>query len=194
MADRLSNPRFDPHGDPIPTREGHLPKRHLTSLASWQDGLPARIEHIEDEPESLFRQAQELALAPGSRLDESRHLPDGSIEVRIEGRHLIIPASVVPLIHVTGPQPDDEIPADLGRLSDLPVGGEAVVYALAPSCIGPERRRLLDLGVVPGTRIRCEFPSPFGSPRSYDIRGALIALRTNQADRILIQPPAASQA
>ncbi len=92
---------------------------------------------------------------------------------------------------MTGPQPDDEPTADLGRLSDLPVGGEAVVYELAPSCIGPERRHLLDLGVVPGTRIRCEFPSPFGSPRSYDIRGALIALRTNQADRILIHPPAA---
>lgn len=189
MADRLSNPRFDPHGDPIPTREGHMPKRQLTSLVSWQDGRPARIEHIEDEPETLFRQAETLGLAPGSRLDEARHLEDGSIEALLEGRRLVIPAAVATLIHVTGPEPDDETPADLSRLSDLPIGGEAVVYALAPSCIGPERRRLLDLGVVPGTRIRCEFPSPFGSPRSYAIRGALIALRDNQADRILIHSP-----
>lgn len=189
LADRLSNPRFDPHGDPIPTREGHLPKRALTSLASWQDGRPARIEHIEDEPETLFRQAEELGLAPGSHLNESRHLADGSIEALMEGRRMVIPAAVTTLIHVTGLEPDDETPPDLVRLSDLPVGGEAVVYALAPSCIGPERRRLLDLGVVPGTRIRCEFPSPFGSPRSYDIRGALIALRDHQADRILVHPP-----
>ena len=189
MANRLNNPRFDPHGDPIPTREGRLPKRQLTSLASWQDALPARIEHLEDEPETLFRHAQSLGLAPGSRLNESRHQPDGSIECLIEGRRILIPAAVAPLIHVAAPEPDDAPPADLGRLSDLPIGGEAVVYALAPSCIGPERRRLLDLGVVPGTLIRCEFPSPFGSPRSYDIRGALIALRTNQADRILVHPP-----
>jgi DtxR family Mn-dependent transcriptional regulator len=189
LADRLNNPRFDPHGDPIPTREGHMPKRPLTSLASWQDGQAARIEHIEDEPETLFRQAQDLSLAPGSRLDEPRHLTDGSIEALVEGRRMVIPAAVAPLIHVTGPEADDEPPADLRRLSDLPVGGEAVVYALAPSCIGPERRRLLDLGVVPGTHIRCEFPSPFGSPRSYDIRGALIALRDHQADRILVHPP-----
>ncbi|MBC8126587.1 MAG: FeoA domain-containing protein [Gloeobacteraceae cyanobacterium ES-bin-144] len=186
MADRLSNPRFDPHGDPIPTREGHMPRRALTSLASWQENQPARIEHIEDEPEVLFRQAQVLGLAPGSRLDELKHLPNGSIETLLEGRRLIIPAAVSPLIHVTTPGPDDNAPPDLARLTDLPIGVDAVIYGLAPSCIGPERRRLLDLGVVPGTRIRCEFASPFGSPRSYDIRGALIGLRDYQADRILI--------
>lgn len=186
LADRLNNPRFDPHGDPIPTREGYLPKRSLTSLASWPDRLAARIEHIEDEPETLYHQAEELGLAPGTRLDESRHLVDGAIEALVEGRRITIPAAIATLIHVKSPEPDDEPPAGLIRLSDLPIGWEALVHALAPSCTGPERRRLLDLGVVPGTRIRCEFPSPFGSPRSYDIRGALIALRTRQADRILI--------
>lgn len=189
LADRLNNPRFDPHGDPIPTREGHMPRRLLTSLASWADGSPARIEHIEDEPEILFRQAEALGLAPGSRLDHSRHLDDGSVETLLEGRRMVIPAAIAPLIHVTDPDQEDNPPANLSRLSDLPVGGNAVVYALAPSCIGAERRRLLDLGVVPGTRIHCEFASPFGSPRSYDIRGALIALRDHQADRILVHAP-----
>ena len=190
LADRLNNPRFDPHGDPIPTREGHLPKRPLTSLASWPDGSPARIEHIEDEPETLFRQTEPLGLAPGTRLDDTLHLADGAVEATIEGRRLVIPAAVAPLIHVTTPEPEEQPPAGLRRLSDLPIGDEAVVHALSPSCTGAERRRLLDLGVVPGTRIRCEFPSPFGSPRSYAIRGALIALRDHQADRILVHPPA----
>jgi DtxR family Mn-dependent transcriptional regulator len=188
MADRLSNPRFDPHGDPIPTREGEMPRRALTSLASWPDDKPARIEHIEDEPESLFRHAEALALAPGTRIDDTRHLEDGSIECRVEGRTLVIPGAVALLIHVAGPEPDEDLPAGLGRLSDLPVSGEAVIHSLAPSCTGAERRRLLDLGVVPGTRVRCEFASPFGTPRSYAIRGALIALRDHQAERILIHP------
>jgi DtxR family Mn-dependent transcriptional regulator len=186
LADRLSNPRFDPHGDPIPTREGHLPKRLYTSLASWPDQFPACIAHMEDEPAILFRQAEVLGLAPGTRLDEFRQLDDGSISALLEGRPIVIPAAIVPLIHVVEPDEEDNPPQGLGRLSDLPVGGEALVYALAPSCIGQERRRLLDLGVVPGTRIHCEFSSPFGSPRSYDIRGALIALRDYQAERILI--------
>ena len=193
LADRLNNPRFDPHGDPIPTREGHLPKRSLTSLASWPDGGAATIEHMEDEPKILFQQAEVLGLAPGTRIDESRHLEDGSVEALVEGRRMIIPAAVATLIHVQDPAADDPTPAGLGRLSGLPIGGEATIHALAPSCTGPERRRLLDLGVVPGTRIRCEFASPFGSPRSYHIRGALIALRTSQADRVLIHCPACPQ-
>lgn len=190
LADRLNNPRFDPHGDPIPTREGRMPKRSLVSLASWPDGEAARIEHIEDEPETLFREAEVLGLAPGTRLDETRHLIDGSVECLVEGRRMTIPAAVATLIHLTAINAEEERPEGFGRLSDLPIGGEAVVHSLAPSCTGPERRRLLDLGVVPGTRIRCEFTSPFGTPRSYDIRGALIALRDHQADRILIQSPA----
>jgi DtxR family Mn-dependent transcriptional regulator len=189
IANRLNNPRFDPHGDPIPTREGHLPKRDLASLASWPDGVAARIAHIEDEPESLYRRAAALGFAPGTRIDRVRHLEDGSIECRVEGRGLTIPAAIAPLIHLVETTADDIESENLGRLSDLPIGGEAVVHALAPSCTGPERRRLLDLGVVPGTRIRCEFASPFGTPRSYDIRGALIALRDHQAERILVLPP-----
>lgn len=189
LADSLNNPRFDPHGDPIPTREGSLPKRALTSLASWPDGLVANIAHIEDEPESLYCQAEALGFAPGTRIEDSLHLADGAIECRVEGRRVTIPAAVATLIHVTETSPDDMETAALIRLSDLPIGGEAMVHGLAPSCVGPERRRLLDLGVVPGTPIRCEFASPFGTPRTYDIRGALIALRDYQAERILIHPP-----
>jgi DtxR family Mn-dependent transcriptional regulator len=187
MADRLNNPRFDPHGDPIPTREGHLPRRRLESLASWPDEVSARIEHIEDEPPDLFRQAEALALAPGTRIDEVRHLKDGSIEALVEGRRLVIPAAVSAMIHVVAPDAEEAAPPGLRRLSGLEIGGEAEVHGLAPSCTGLERRRLLDLGVVPGTRIRCEFASPFGTPRSYAIRGAMIALRDYQADRILIR-------
>ncbi|MGD9746027.1 MAG: FeoA domain-containing protein [Verrucomicrobiales bacterium] len=185
LAARLNYPRFDPHGDAIPTRDGHLPKRRLAALASWPDGRPARIEHLEDEPENLYCQIVDLGLAPGTLVEDSRHLEDGAIEVRIEGRSLVIAASLAPLIHVGGLEDDDSPPASLARLSDLPIGGSAVVHELSPACTGAERRRLLDLGVVPGTRIRCEFASPFGSPRSYLIRGALIALRDYQADRIL---------
>ncbi len=192
LADLLNHPRFDPHGDPIPTREGHLPKRSLVSLASWPDEEAGHVEHIEDEPEALFRRIQTLGLAPGTRLDGALHLADGSVECTVEGRRLIVPSALASLIHLERLDEPDHRPEGLHRLSDLPIGGDAVVYSLSPSCNGAERRRLLDLGVVPGTRIHCEFASPFGSPRSYLIRGALIALRNQQAERILVHPPASS--
>ena len=56
---------------------------------------------------------------------------------------------------------------------------------------GRQRRRLLDLGVVVGTTIRAEFRSATGDPVAYRIRGALIALRKQQAEWILVEPAAA---
>ncbi len=46
----------------------------------------------------------------------------------------------------------------------------------------------MDLGIVPGTTIEAEFNSPAGDPTAYRVRGALIALRREQADQINIIP------
>ena len=47
------------------------------------------------------------------------------------------------------------------------------------------KRRLEDLGVVEGTRIACLMKSPLGDPTAYLIRGAVIALRAKDAQRIV---------
>ena len=51
------------------------------------------------------------------------------------------------------------------------------------------RRRLMDLGFVPGSSISIDMSSPLGNPIAYIVRGAAIALREDQARYILIQPP-----
>ena len=66
------------------------------------------------------------------------------------------------------------------RLSSLAVGQQATVVDISPACRGVERRRLLDLGVVPGTVIRAELASTAGDPMAYRIRGAMIALRKSR--------------
>lgn len=48
------------------------------------------------------------------------------------------------------------------------------------------RRRLLDMGLIPGTQVTCAFRSPWGDPTAYLIRGALVALRHDDADGILV--------
>jgi len=72
-------------------------------------------------------------------------------------------------------------------LADLSIGGEATVLRIATACSGPARRRLLDLGLTPGARIRAELRSPGGDPTGYKVRGTVIALRREQAGQILIQ-------
>jgi len=51
---------------------------------------------------------------------------------------------------------------------------------------GLVRRRLLDLGFVPGTRVDVLRRSPLGDPIAYRVRGATIALRGVDADQVLV--------
>jgi Fe2+ transport system protein FeoA len=51
-----------------------------------------------------------------------------------------------------------------------------------------ERRRLLDLGIIPGTAIGVEMVNPGGDPTAYLIRGTVIALRNSQARLIRVVP------
>lgn len=48
-------------------------------------------------------------------------------------------------------------------------------------------RRLIDLGLVRGTRVTCVLRSPAGDPCAYLIRGALIALRQVDADGVALE-------
>ena len=52
------------------------------------------------------------------------------------------------------------------------------------------RRRLTDLGLIQGTRVTCLCRSPWGDPCAYMIRGAVIALRRQDARHILVSPTA----
>ena len=51
---------------------------------------------------------------------------------------------------------------------------------------GAERRRMLDLGILPGTKIEVVMRSPMGDPVAYRIRDSVIALRKEQARQIRI--------
>ena len=69
-------------------------------------------------------------------------------------------------------------------LADLKPGESGVVTKL--NSTGASRRRLMDLGILPGTLISAEFASPAGDPVAYQVRGSLIALRAIQAHEIEI--------
>ena len=45
-------------------------------------------------------------------------------------------------------------------------------------------RRLLDIGFTEGTRVQCLYAAPSGEPRAYLVRGAVIALRREDAARV----------
>ncbi|MFQ5664741.1 MAG: ferrous iron transport protein A [Terriglobia bacterium] len=70
-------------------------------------------------------------------------------------------------------------------MSELHPGETAEVVRLAGESL--RRRRLLELGLVPGTRVSAVRRSPGGEPTAYAIRGAVVALRREDAALVLVR-------
>jgi DtxR family Mn-dependent transcriptional regulator len=89
-------------------------------------------------------------------------------------------------VSVVLPQGGAAIAGTGESLSSVEPGESAMVIGIAPGCQGPQRRRLLDLGLVPGTVVTAELRGALQDPVAYRVRGALIALRQEQADWIRV--------
>jgi ferrous iron transport protein A len=70
-------------------------------------------------------------------------------------------------------------------LDHLPIGVKAQVKKLTSD--GLSHRRMLDLGLILDTVVEALQRSPSGDPTAYFIRGAVIALRSDDASKILVE-------
>jgi DtxR family Mn-dependent transcriptional regulator len=187
LAASLGYPDLDPHGDPIPNRQGDMVASQTTPLTSWSPGIPGRIAHLEDEPPMAYHQI----LAEGLRLGQVVRVLESTPERLLfsdgENEYRLAPAVAAniflsPLPQALQPQ------SGVMPLSELPDKTEAEVIALDDACQGFTRRRLLDLGMTPGTRLSAEMRNFAGDPRAYRLRSTLIALRREQAQHIWVRP------
>jgi DtxR family transcriptional regulator, Mn-dependent transcriptional regulator len=84
MADVLGEPTVDPHGAPIPTRDGTVAEPPRTSLADLALGERARVVGASDEDAARLRYLAELGLVPGAAVVVSARAPfAGPITVRL---------------------------------------------------------------------------------------------------------------
>ena len=70
-------------------------------------------------------------------------------------------------------------------LNDITPGQTAVIKQL--NINGSMRRRLLDIGLIDGTKVECVGKSVLGDPSAFLIRGAVIAIRSEDCKNILIR-------
>jgi DtxR family Mn-dependent transcriptional regulator len=183
----LGHPTRDPHGDPIPTREGKMPSVESMPITAWQAEGPVRIVHIEDEPAIAYEQILAAGLRLGQIIRMIEKTPqrvvlsDGETEYRL--------APTVAANIGIAPLPESEIAkANAITLADLVHDQEGEIVQLDDAVQGFTRRRFLDLGLTPGTKIYPELGNFFGEPRAYRVRGTLIALRKDQASQIWVKP------
>lgn len=185
LAVMLGNPTHDPHGDPIPTSDGAFAEQKGQPLSRIASGQTVKILHIEDEPELIYSQIVAEGLHTGMVL---RVLDTSPRRIRFwaHGNEHVLSPLLAANISVRQVHREMELAEPGMPLDKLGIGSIGTVVRIAPGIRGSERRRLLDLGLLPGTEIKAEMKSPGGDPTAYLVRGALIALRADQARHIKI--------
>src|SRR5690606_10572197 len=148
--------------------------------------------HLEDEPREVFDRLVRAGLGPWMRV-EVLGSAEGGVRVRTGGREHELGGMVARSVAVERLPEGAEREAGVETRAALRAGESARVVRISAACQGPQRRRLLDLGVVPGTRITAVLRSASGDPVAYEIRGALIALRREQAEWIEVRREAAGE-
>lgn len=86
MSALLGDPKLDPHGNPIPTKDGAVAACSRLRLSDVPGGQAVRVERIDDEDADVLRRAAELGLTPQAELVVVRQGQDGPAVLPPQGR------------------------------------------------------------------------------------------------------------
>lgn len=79
----LGNPQYDPHGDPIPSKDGVMPPHYTMPLSSIHTNNIVHVKRVSDERKPLLRKLREHGVGLNSRLTiVSRDDVQGTMVVR----------------------------------------------------------------------------------------------------------------
>jgi DtxR family Mn-dependent transcriptional regulator len=111
MAAAIGEPEVDPHGAPIPSRDGMVDETEYFALADLGAGLGVRVVRVSDADPEMLRYLGELEITPGAELVIVSKAPfDGPITLRIgPALHSIGPALAAQVL--VEPLTDIEAPA-----------------------------------------------------------------------------------
>jgi DtxR family Mn-dependent transcriptional regulator len=79
IAAKLGNPTVDPHGDPIPTRDGVMPARDLVRLTELRSGAAGTVARIEQQERPVLQYLASLGLVPGAPVTLQGIAPFGGV-------------------------------------------------------------------------------------------------------------------
>ncbi len=102
MSAALEDPQTDPHGAPIPTKDGRINVRESFPLADAIAGQTLEVVQVNDRDPGLLRYLGELDLYPGNTFTVIGHERFGkSIRIERAGREINLGEEAVPHISVT---------------------------------------------------------------------------------------------
>jgi len=91
----LGYPKFDPHGDPIPSRSGLLEDIDDVALPDVPTGASGQVSRVSDREPDYLRYLAGLGVKPGVQLVVKEHMPfDGPIRVEVDGIEQLLSLTV----------------------------------------------------------------------------------------------------
>lgn len=91
IAELLDHPTHDPHGDPIPTKDGIMPANEVESLTEAGVDQEYIVSRVKDQDPELLRYLQEIGLLPGTKIHIKEKGPfKGPITLLIEEDEQVI--------------------------------------------------------------------------------------------------------
>jgi DtxR family Mn-dependent transcriptional regulator len=108
LADKLDNPRRDPHGDPIPDEDLKSPKRDRTTpLSACEVGNRVVIIRVSDRDEDELAYLADIGIMPGTAVRIVDVAPFGMITLEVDDTEQAVPEGVAASIRVTSLNDDD---------------------------------------------------------------------------------------
>ena len=102
IAAKLGDPAFDPHGDPIPSRELTVPADESRSLYALEPGEEGTFVRVSDSDPAMLRFLSERGIAPGAAIEVVDRQPfDGPLYVRVADDEHVLGAVLARAMRVT---------------------------------------------------------------------------------------------
>ncbi len=103
IAELLDNPTHDPHGDPIPTKDGVVPAADEKNLTKASENKSYIIARLIDQDSERLRYLEKKGLLPGVHLTIKEIAPfNGPLTLQIDNNELVIGRDLAKTISVTG--------------------------------------------------------------------------------------------
>lgn len=101
LSHALGDPTHDPHGDPIPTKQGVLGSVRGEPLPRVEPGTPAVVTHVSDRDAPMLRYLVSLGIVPGARVVVVERAPfGGPLTIRIGRRRVALDPALAERVRV----------------------------------------------------------------------------------------------
>lgn len=106
IAELLNHPTHDPHGDPIPTKDGVMPEMAQLSISKAEENTPYIIGRVKDQDPELLRYLERIGIIPGVKIKVLEKAPfSGPIKVQIEDQEQVLGQAIASEVYLVEATP-----------------------------------------------------------------------------------------